>query len=97
MAPKRTKPQRREASGEEPTIEAPTVDEPIVDKHTNEDLTVKEAAKCVGFQDEDIPGNLYTLWRAQVHMGIHNWNCYGAGEAGTSKWAEFGDWAAGSF
>ena len=30
-----------------------------------------------------------------MHRGIQNWNCYGAGEEGTSKWAEFCDWAAG--
>ena len=61
MAPNRTKPQRGEASGVEPTIEAPAVDEPTVDEPTNEDLAVKEAAKCVGFQNTDILGNLYTL------------------------------------
>ena len=26
---------------------------------------------------------------------MHNWDCYGAGEPGTNKWSEFGEWAAG--
>ena len=57
--------------------------------------TVKNAAQRVGFFDPGIPAQWYTLWRGQIHRAIQNWDCYGAGEAGTNKWSEFCEWAAG--
>ena len=59
-----------------------------------EEPTVRQAATNVGFYDPNIDSKLYTFWRAQVHRGIQNWNCFGAGEAGTSRWSEFCEWAA---
>ena len=59
-----------------------------------EEPTVRQAATNVGFYDLNIYSKLYTFWRAQVHWGIQNWNCFGAGEAGTSRWSEFCEWVA---
>ncbi|RPB22175.1 hypothetical protein L211DRAFT_850932 [Terfezia boudieri ATCC MYA-4762] len=56
---------------------------------------VRNAAKSVGFFDDGIPPQLYTLWRKQVHRGVQNWTCYGAREAGIIRWGEFCEWAAG--
>ena len=49
-----------------------------------EEPTVRHAATNVGFYDPNIDSKLYTFWRAQVHRGIQNWNCFDAVEAGTS-------------
>ena len=59
-----------------------------------EEPAVMQAATNVGFYDLNIDSKLYTFWRAQVHRGIQNWNCFGAGEAGTSRWSKFCEWAA---
>ena len=56
--------------------------------------SMKNAAQRVGFFDAGIPVQLYPLWRGQIHRAIQNWDCYGAGEAGTNKWSEFCEWAA---
>jgi len=45
---------------------------------------VKEAATKVGFFNDGVPSQLYTLWRGQVYRGIQNWNCFGSAEAGIS-------------
>ena len=59
-----------------------------------EEPMVRQAATNVGFYDSNIYSKLYTFWRAQVHRGIQNWNCFSTGEAGTSRWSEFCEWAA---
>ena len=59
-----------------------------------EEPTVRQAATNVGFYDPNIDSTLYTFRRAQVCRGIQNWNCFGAGEAETSRWSEFCEWAA---
>ena len=64
------------------------------DDDDNLEPTVKNAAQRVGFFDPGIPAQLYTLWQGQIHRAIQNWDCYGAGEAGTNKCSEFCDWAA---
>jgi len=56
--------------------------------------TVKEAAMKVGFFDDGVPSQLYTLWWGQVYRGIQNWNYFGSAEAGTSWWNDFCEWAA---
>ena len=66
-----------------------------VESESEDEPTVRQAAERIGFFDPGIPKRLYTFWRAQVHRGIQNWTCFGAGEAGTTKWAEFCEWAAG--
>jgi len=50
---------------------------------------VKEAATKVGFFDDRVLSQLYTLWRGQVHRGIQNWNCFDSAEAGTNRWNDF--------
>ncbi|RPB19146.1 hypothetical protein L211DRAFT_853487 [Terfezia boudieri ATCC MYA-4762] len=57
--------------------------------------TVRNAVESVGFFDDSIPPQLYTLWREQVHRGVQNWACYGAGEVSLIRWGEFCEWAAG--
>jgi len=52
---------------------------------THSEGTVKEAATKVGFFDDGVPSQLYTLWRGQVHRDIQNWNCFGSAEAGISQ------------
>jgi len=47
--------------------------------------TVKQAAEKAGFYDPGIPPQLYTLWRGQVHQGVQNWGCFGAGESGSER------------
>ena len=59
-----------------------------------EERTGRQVVTKVGFYDLNIDSTLYTFWRAQVHRGIQNWNCFGAGEARTSRWREFCEWAA---
>ncbi|RPB26622.1 hypothetical protein L211DRAFT_847248 [Terfezia boudieri ATCC MYA-4762] len=57
--------------------------------------TIRNTAENIGFFDDGIPPQLYTLWRSQVHRGVQNWGCYGAGEAGIIRWGDFCEWAAG--
>ncbi|RPB19632.1 hypothetical protein L211DRAFT_853014 [Terfezia boudieri ATCC MYA-4762] len=59
------------------------------------DSTIKQAADKVGFNDDGIPGKLYTFWWKHIHRGVQNWDCYGPEEAGTSRWDAFCEWAAG--
>ena len=59
-----------------------------------EEPTVRQAATNVGFYDPNIDSKIYIFWGAQVHRGIQNWNCFGPGEAGTSRWSELCEWAA---
>ena len=59
-----------------------------------EERTVRQVVTKVGFYDLNIDSTLYTFRRAQVCRGIQNWNCFGAGEAETSRWSEFCEWAA---
>ena len=56
---------------------------------------ISGAAQRVGFSNDRIPSQLYTVWRAQVHLGVQNWNCFRALESGTNRWGKFCEWAAG--
>ena len=76
-----------------PTTQDPTAR--VVPPQTGSGDTVKGAAEKVGFCDNGIPPQLYSLWRTQVHRGIQNWDCFGAAVAGTKKWTDFCAWAAG--
>ena len=76
-----------------PTTQDPTAS--VVPPQTGSGDTVKGAAEKVGFFDNGIPPQLYSLWRTQVHRGIRNWDCVGAAEAGTKKWTDCWEWAAG--
>ena len=55
---------------------------------------MRQAATNVGFYDPNIDSKLYTFWRAQVHRGNQNWNCFGTEEAKTSRWSEVCEWVA---
>ena len=77
-----------------PPTEAPTPS--VVPTQTGSGDTVKAGAVKVGFFDNGIPPQLYSLWRTQVHRGIQNWDCFGAAEAGTNKWTDFVNGLQGS-
>ena len=65
---------------------------PQADKEENK---VKTAAERLGFHADGVPGQLYTMWRKQIHCGIQNFNCYGLEESETNRWENFCQWAAG--
>ena len=76
----------------------PTTQDPIpsvVAPQTGSGDMVKGAAEKVGFFDNGIPPQLYSLWRTQVHRGIQSWDCLEGAEAGTKTWTDFSEWAAG--
>ena len=77
------------------TIPTTQVPPNVVPPETGSGDTVKGAAEKVGFFDNGIHPQLYSLWRTQVHRGIQNWDCFVAAEAGTKEWTDFCEWAAG--